>query len=36
MNGIRAAGSLAQLEVDEEIARSIASRGHVGGGAAEP
>jgi glycerol-3-phosphate acyltransferase PlsX len=35
-NGIRAAGSLARFEVDEEIARSIASRGHVAGGAAEP
>jgi glycerol-3-phosphate acyltransferase PlsX len=35
-NGIRAAGSLARLEVDEEIARSIASRGHVAGEAADP
>jgi glycerol-3-phosphate acyltransferase PlsX len=35
-NWIRAAGSLARFEVDEEIARSIASRGYVAGGAAEP
>ena len=35
MNGIRAAGSLARFEVDEEIARSIASRGHIAGEAAE-
>jgi len=34
MNGIRAAGSLARFEVDEEIARSIASRGHIAGEAA--
>jgi len=36
LNGIRAAGSLARFEVDEEIARSIASRGHAAGQAAEP
>lgn len=35
-NGIRAAGSLARFEVDEEIARSIASRGHFAGEAARP
>jgi len=34
-NGIRAAGSLARFEVDEEIARSISTRGHLAG-AAEP
>jgi glycerol-3-phosphate acyltransferase PlsX len=36
MNGIRAAGSLARFEVDEEIARSIASRGHAAGETADP
>src|SRR5512134_655832 len=35
-NGIRAAGSLARFEVDGEIARSIASRGHVADEAAVP
>jgi len=36
MNGIRVAGSLARCAVDEEIARSIAARGHVADAAAEP